>query len=172
MRIPPFERFSKGLQMLGVLIVGMVIGAAILNSVYLTQFEALVSLKGELEMKLEQYESDIEMLNRYKEQHTVIKSVQPRITVEARQGAAKPELDKLTEKELLKRIKEDLSSFLGQSIFEIDSDAKLARKLLERKIYTDVYEKDYTIEVKTVLVVENVLHAWVEVRYYAKQPSS
>lgn len=170
MRIPPFERFNKGMQMLGVLIAGMIIGAAIFNSVYLAQFEALVNLKGELEMKLEQYETDIKSLNQYKQQHTVIKSVLPRISMKDGQGSAK-ELDKLTEAELMKRIKEDFSSFLGQSIYEIDSDAKLARNLLERKVYTDINEKDYSIEVKTVLVVENVLHVWIEVRISAKKPS-
>jgi len=170
MRIPPFERYTKGLQMLGIFLAGMIVGAAVFNSIYVAQFEALVTLKGELEMKLEQYETDIKQLNQYKEKHTVIKSVQPRIKLAESKKDTNAELDKLTETELIKRIKEDLSSFLGQSIYEIDSDAKLARKLLERKVYTDISEKDYTIDVKTVLVVDNVLHVWIEVQHYARKP--
>ncbi|MNZ60541.1 hypothetical protein D3C78_786120 [compost metagenome] len=171
MRVPPFERYVKGLQMAGMLMLGMLIGAIIYNSLYLAQFEALITLKSELEVKLEQYEQDIKNLKKFKNQHTVIKSVHPRIEREAGQQAGRPELDQITEAELLKRIKEDLSSFLGQSIYEIDSDAKFARTLLDRKVYSDVYGKDYTIEVKTVLVVDNVLHVWVKVRSYAKPPS-
>lgn len=157
--------------MVGVLTLGMIIGAILYNSIYLAQFEALITLKSELEVKLEQYEQDIKNLKQFKNQHTVIKSVLPRIEKEAGQYTGRPNLDQVTEAELIKRIKEDLKSFLGQSIYEIDSDAKFARKLLEKKVYTDVYNKDYTIEVKTILVVDNVLHVWIKVRNYTKPPS-
>lgn len=171
MRVPPFDRFVRGLQFVGVLTLGMIIGAILYNSLYLAQFQALVSLKSELEVKLEQNEQDIKYLKQFKNQHTVIKSILPRIEKEAGQNAGRPELDQVTEAELIKRIKEDLNSFLGQSIYEIDSDAKFARKLLEKKVYMDVYNKDYTIEVKTILVVDNVLHVWIKVRDYTKPPS-
>ncbi len=92
---------------------------------YLAQFEALINLKSELEEKLEQYEQDIQGLKQFKNQHTVIKSVLPRIEKEAGQNTGRPDLDQVTEAELIKRIKEDLKSFLGQSIYEIDSDAKV-----------------------------------------------
>jgi hypothetical protein len=171
MRMPPFSRFTRGLQMVGVLTLGMIIGAIVYNSLYLAQFEALITLKSELEVKLEQYEQDLKHLKQFKNQHTVIKSILPRVEKETGQNTGRPKLDQVTEAMLIKRIKEDLSSFLGQSIYEIDSDAKFARLLLEKKVYMDVYNKDYTIEVKTVLVVDNVLHVWIKVRDYAKPPS-
>lgn len=171
MRVPQFERYIKGLQMAGMLLLGMLIGAIVFNSIYISQFNALISLKSDLEMQLEQYEQDIKLLKQFKNQHTVIKSILPRIEQETGQNTARPQLDRVTEAELIKRIKEDLSSFLGQSIYEIDSNAQFARKLLERKVYTDVFSKDYSIEVKTVLVVDNVLHVWITVRLYTKPPS-
>lgn len=171
MRVPAFDRFARGLQFAGVFILGMIIGAILYNSLYLAQFQALIILKSELEEKLEQYEQDIQGLKQFKNQHTVIKSVLPRIEKEAGQNTGRPELDHVTEAELIKRIKEDLKSFLGQSIYEIDSDAQFARNLLEKKVYMDVYNKDYSIEVKTILVVDNVLHVWIKVRYYTKPPS-
>ncbi|WP_424768070.1 hypothetical protein [Paenibacillus sp. sgz302251] len=171
MRVPPFERYVKGLQMVGMLILGIIVGAIIYNSLYVARFEALIILKSDLEARLEQYEQDIKNLKQFKNQHTVIKSILPRIEEEAGQKTDRPDLDKMTEAELIKRIKEDLSSFLGQSIYKIDSEAQFARKLLEKKVYTNVYSKDYTIEVKTVLVVDNVLHVWVKVRIYAKPPA-
>ncbi|CAM3316528.1 hypothetical protein PALU110988_15585 [Paenibacillus lupini] len=171
MRVPPFERYMKWLQMCGVLLLGMLLGAIVYNSIYHAQFDALVSLKSELEVKLEQYETDIESLTEFKNQHTVIKSVLPHIEEEAGQKTDKPKLDKVTEAQLIKRIKADLSVFLGQSIYEIDSDAKLARKLLSRKIYTNVLEKDYTVEITTMLLVDNKLQVWVKVRLYERPPS-
>ncbi|MCM3630027.1 hypothetical protein M3194_22090 [Paenibacillus glycanilyticus] len=171
MRIPQFERYVKGMQMAGVLLIGMLLGAVVYNSIYHTQFEALVNLKSDLEVKLEQYETDIESLTKFKDQHTVIKSVLPRIEEEAGQNNGRPKIDKVTEAELIKRIKADLSVFLGQSIYEIDTDAMLARRLLSNKIYTNVLEKDYSIDITTILVADNKLQVWVKVRLYARPPS-
>lgn len=170
MRIPPFERYVKGMQMFGVLLLGMLIGAIVFNSLYHSQVELLIIRNSELKVKIAQLEGDLQKFQQFKNQHTVIKSVLPRIEQEAGQNTTRPNIDKVTEAELIKRIKADLSSFIGQSIYEIDSDAQLARKLLERKVYTDVYSKDYSIEIKTVLVVENVLRVWVTVRSYTKPP--
>jgi hypothetical protein len=171
MRLPPFDRYVRGLQLTGILLVGMIVGAAIYNSIYIARFEALIVLKSDLEARLEQYEQDIKLLNQYKNQHTVIKSIKPRIEQEAGLQTARPKLDQVTETELVKKIKADLSSFLGKSIYEIDSDATLVRKLMSRMVYSDVYGKEYTIEVKTMLIADNVLHVWVTVREYAKPPS-
>lgn len=156
--------------MIGVLMLGIVIGAILYNSIYVVQFEKLVSLKSELEVKLDQYELDLKQLKKFKNQHTVIKSINPRIEEEAGQNPNKPDLDLATQAELIKRIKEDLSSFYGQSVYEIDSNALFVRKILERKVYTNVYNKDYMIELKTILIAENVLHVWVKVKIYAKPP--
>ncbi|MDQ0061189.1 hypothetical protein [Paenibacillus harenae] len=171
MRLPPFYRFVRGLQLAGVLMLGMLIGAIVYNSIYIAQFERIVSLKSELEVQLEQYEQDIKHLKEFKNQHTVIKGIIPRIETEAGQNSSKPNLDKVAEAELIKRIKEDLTPYIGKSIYEIDSDAQFARILLGRIVYNDVYGKDYAVEVKTMLVADNVLHLWVKVRYSVKSPS-
>ncbi|MFX3635055.1 MAG: hypothetical protein ACE3K5_20065 [Candidatus Pristimantibacillus sp.] len=170
MRLPPFDRYVRWMQSLGVLLLGMIIGAVIYNSLYQAQFSALVNLKSDLEMKLDQYEADMKHLKQLNNQHTVIKSVVPRIEVEAGQKN-KPALDKITEGELIKRINRDLSVFIGQSIYQIDSDAKLARKLLSQKIYANVLGKDYTVDVNTMLLVDNVLQVWVKVRLYDRPPT-
>jgi hypothetical protein len=73
---------------------------------------------------------------------------------------------------LLRQLKEDLSIFVGRSIYDIDSDAKLARLLLERKTYMDINGKDYSAELKTVLLAENVLQIWVQAKRVIKPPSS
>ena len=171
MRIPPFERFRGGLQLLGVFLLGALVGAIVLNALFAAQFEAFYSTRNELENKLEQYELDIKNLNQYKNQHTVIKSIQLRITENAEQ---KPRLslDKVTQAELIKRVKSDLSIFIGQSIFDIDSDAKFVRRLLDRKVYTDVFGKNYRVELSTILLVDNMLQIWMTVLPYAKPPST
>ncbi|RJE91114.1 hypothetical protein D3P07_03325 [Paenibacillus sp. 1011MAR3C5] len=169
MRLPPFERYIRGMQLAGVFILGMLAGAVLLNSLFVAQFEALYHTKNELESKLEQYEQDIRGLNQYKNQHTVIKSIQLRL---AENNGKRTHLDKVTEAELIKRVKEDLSIFLGQSIYEVDSDAKFARKILERKVYEDINGKDYVVELQTVLLADNVLQIWMIALPHAKAPAS
>ncbi|RIX46334.1 hypothetical protein D3P08_26385 [Paenibacillus nanensis] len=169
MRVPPFERFVRGMQLFGALLLGMVLGAVVLNSLFVAQFQALYETQKELEDKLEQYEQDLDMLTQYKNQHTVIKSVQLRLEHD---GNKRVKLDKVTEAELIRRVKEDLAIFIGRNIYDIDSDAKLTRQLLGEKIYTDVNGKDFTVELRTVLLSEYKLQIWMTASPYVRPPTS
>lgn len=168
MRVPPFERYVRGMQAFGVFLLGMVVGAVVLNSLFVAQFQALYQTQDELEARLEQYDQEVKDLLKYKNQPTVIKSMQIRLY----QEESGTRLDKTAEAELIKRAKEDLITFIGRSIYEIDSDAKFVRKLLERKVYEDVYGKDYIVELKTVLLAENKLQIWMSAKTTAKRPTS
>ncbi|MCR8657958.1 hypothetical protein [Paenibacillus endoradicis] len=170
MRLPPFERYFHLLQLIGVFIIGGLVGAILLNTLHTAQFEAFYNSKSELEEKLIQYEKDIHNLSQYKSHHTVIKSLKLRIEDE-NNSTEKPKLDTLTQNEILKQVREDLSIFIGQSIYDIDSNAQFARKLLEKKVYSGVLNNDYTIEMKTVLLVDNTLQVWMIVRKYTPSPS-
>lgn len=170
MRIPPFERFIRSLQLFGIFLIGIIIGAITLNIFHTAQFEALYNLRVELEEKLTQYEEDIQNLSQYKSQHTVIKSLKLKIEEESNE-TERPKLDSLTQSELLKQVREDLSIFIGQSIYDIDSNAQFARKILEKRVYSGILGNDYTIEMKTVLLVDNTLQVWMTVRKYAPSPS-
>lgn len=169
MRVPPFERYVRGMQLFGVLMLGMVLGAVVLNSLFVAQFQAQYETQSELEDKLEQYEQDLIRLTQYKNQHTVIKSIQLRMENNADQRA---KLDKVTEAELIRRVKEDLAIFIGRNIYDIDSDAKLARQLLGEKVYTDVNGKDFTVELKTVLLSDYTLQIWMSARVHVMPPTS
>lgn len=52
-------------------------------------------------------------------------------------------------------------------MFDIDSDGKLARLLLDSKIYL-AREKEYTVKIRTMLVMEGVLQIWVEISPYKR----
>lgn len=170
MRLPPFERFIQLLSMTGAFLVGAIVGAVILNSLHLVQFEAYYDDRMELQSRLIQYEQDIHNLSNYKSQHTVIKKLTLRIEEESNESA-RPKLDAMAQSELLKQVREDLSILIGQSIYDIDSNAQFARKILEKKVYRDILDHDYTIELKTVLLVDNTLQVWMSVRKYTPPPS-
>lgn len=169
MRVPPFERFVRGMQLFGVLLLGMVIGAVVLNSLFAAHFQALYETQKELEDKLEQYEQDLDKLTLYKNQHTVIKSVQLRLEHDDNNRA---KLDKVTEAELIRRVKKDLQLFIGRNIYDIDSDSKLTRQLLGKKVYKDVNGKDFTVELRTVFLSEYKLQIWMSAEPHIIPPTS
>lgn len=168
MRLPAFDKYVSAMRLLGVFLVGAIVGAAVLHSLFVAKFEANYNTVNALESKLEQYEVDIKKLKQYKNQHTVIKSIQIRV-LEDSSGASK--LDRMTETELAKRLKKDLDILIGRSIYDIDAEANIARKLLENKTYEDVNGKDYGVEIKTVLLADNVLQVWMSARLKAKPPA-
>ncbi|EXX91595.1 hypothetical protein BG53_09415 [Paenibacillus darwinianus] len=162
MRVPPFDRFRLTGQTLGVFVLGAVIGAAAFNGLSVAKFEALVNQIGMLEDQLGQYEQEVRKLTVYKNQHSVIKTVLVHVEESrAADGPRRQALDAVSESQLKKAVKEDLDVFIGRSIYEIDSDARFARLLLDGKVYKGVTGRDYYVEIKTVLVVDNTLRVWV-----------
>ncbi|RXZ84664.1 hypothetical protein EBB07_01195 [Paenibacillaceae bacterium] len=168
MRVPPFERYGRALQLAGIFLLGVLAGVVLFNSFYLYQFDSLYNQMEELESHLETKSQEIKLLNRYKNQHTVIKSIE--IYIEENPNTtekAQPGMNSRTETELKKRIRSDLDVFIGRSIYEIASEGKLARMLLNQKKYSGgILEEDYSIEVKTMLVVDNLLKVWVKAKVH------
>ncbi|GGG26493.1 hypothetical protein [Paenibacillus abyssi] len=167
MRVPQFERFRRTLQSAGVFLLGLIAGAVLFNSLYQFQLDALHDTIEELESRMEEKDRDNKKLTEFKDQHTVIKTIHPYIEENrAGRSSSAAGLDARVEAELKERIKNDLDGFTGRSIYEIGSDSWLARKLLDQKIYTNVYERDYQIHVKTMLIVDTALHVWVEAKVH------
>lgn len=153
--------FKRFMQLFAVFVLGIVAGSIIYNIVFQKSYNKLWIENKDLQIQLYQAEEDNKTLKKYQKRSTVIKEIQVR--VEERD----PPLDALAVKEVVQQLHEELEVLRGRSIFEIDSDAKMARTLLNRKIYA-VREKEYAIQVKTMLVSEGVLQVWVDIRPYVK----
>ena len=161
MRVPPFERFRRLSSSLGILVLGAFVGAALFSGIYEAKFEALVNQIVELEEQLGLYEAEIRKLTHYKNRHSVIQSVVLHIEENRSANGRELPLDAVTEALVKKQLKVDLSVFEGRSIYDIDSEARLARLLLDRKVYRGKDEIEYVVEIRTMLVVDNTLRVWV-----------
>lgn len=153
--------FKRFMQLAAVFILGMVAGSIGFNIVYQASFNQLWLENKDLQIQLYQAEEDNKTLKKYHKRSTVIKEI--KVRVEDRD----PPLDALAVKEVVQQLHEELEVLRGRSMFEIDSDAKMARTLLNRKIYA-VRDKEYAIQVKTMLVSEGVLQIWVDIRPYVR----
>ncbi len=159
--LPKLKGFKRFMQLAAVFLLGMVAGSIAFNIVFQKSYNKLWVENKDLQIQLYQAEEDNKTLKKYHKRSTVIKEIQVR--VEERD----PPLDALAVKEVVQQLHEELEVLRGRSIFEIDSDAKMARTLLNRKIYA-VRDKEYAIQVKTMLVSEGVLQVWVDIRPYVR----
>lgn len=71
-------------------------------------------------------------------------------------------LDPVTVKLIISQMGSDLEPMRGRSMFDIDTDSKLVRLLLDGKLYI-VRDKEYSVKIRTMLVMEGVLQIWVEI---------
>lgn len=156
MRVPPLRRFRPFYQAASIFVLGMVIGSVVYNSLYHAAYEKMWENNMEQKLKISQYEEDIKNLKKYSNQSTVIKEIKIRS-----EQKEKP-LDSLIVKEIIQLMGKDLTALRGRNVFDIDTDSKLTRSLLDDKVYT-VREKDYKVTIRTMLVMEGVLQIWVDI---------
>ena len=149
------------MQVVAIFVLGMVVGSVAYNVIYQTSYNTLWIQNKDLQIQLHQAEEDNKTLKKYSKRSTVIKEI--KVTVEERD----PPLDSLAVKEVMQQLHEELEVLRGRSIFEIDSDAKMTRTLLNKKIYA-VRDKEYSIQIKTMLVSEGVLQVWVDMKPYVR----
>ncbi|KAA8999715.1 hypothetical protein F4V43_15415 [Paenibacillus spiritus] len=161
MRIPPFGRFRRFSQLAASCVLGMVLGSVFYNSVFHAGYNALWLDNQDLRVRLSQYEKDIVTLKKYKNSSSVIKEIK----IRAEDASARGETsvpDAVTVKDIVSRLGADLAPMRGRSVFDIDTDAKMARLLLGGKVYI-VRDKEYAVTIRTMLVMEGVLQIWVEI---------
>lgn len=73
--------------------------------------------------------------------------------------------DEASLKVMLQKLGDELEVLRGRDVFNIDEYSKMTRIMLNQKVYS-VREKEYTVQVKTMLVMEGVLQVWVQIRMH------
>lgn len=155
------------MQAAAFVVLGTIIGAMAYHAVFFMNFNALRDSNTELEGKLSEYEDRIEKLNQFKNQHTVVKSISA-ILMDGKEDESDVMLDEKSKLALKDALRDDLSVFLGTSIYKINTNAELARLLLKNKNYLVGGNKEVTVQIRTVLVVDNVLQVWFVAKKYER----
>lgn len=159
MRIPPFSNYRPLMRMTAVFVLGMIAGAIVYNSIFHLSYNTLWLNNQELQLQIHQNEKDIKTLKKYSKRQTVIKEIK----VRAEDSDKGP--DEASLKALLQKLGDELEALRGRDVFNIDEYSKMTRIMLNQKVYT-VREKDYIVQVKTMLVMEGVLQVWVQIRQH------
>lgn len=159
-RVPPFSRFRRFTQISAIFMLGIVVGAVIYNAIFHVGYNVLWLQNQDLRVDIEQYQEDIKTLKKYNNTSTVIREIKIR-SEESKSKEDNP-LDPVTVKLILSQMGSDLEPMRGRSMFDIDTDSKLVRLLLDGKVYI-VRDKEYSVKIRTMLVMEGVLQIWVEI---------
>lgn len=167
MRMPPFERYPIILHGAASFLVGSIVGICLYHAFFFQKIEQIQNVNVRLRAKVESYSSTIHELERYKHKPTVIKSIRPLL-----ENSATTTLPEQTKIQLKQRVKKDLLALQGTSIYDIDTHARLARKWLHDKLYSNIIGQNYAVQLTTMLVVENELYVWfTAVRVDAPPPA-
>lgn len=155
MRVPSFERLGRHMQVIAFFVCGMVVGSAVYSALQNEEVNRLMLENYKLTDQLLTTNKALEQIQELRKGN-VIQNIVPFI-----EEQGKSVIDVVTEKELKERLKKDLKIFIGRSIYKIGSESQLARNLLEQKIYDNIGDNNYTVSVKTILVVDGVMQVWV-----------
>jgi hypothetical protein len=166
LKVPPFEQFSGLLQAAGLLIAGAIIGSALFLSIYHHHLNIILIANRELQAENEQLTQDNNSYRISKNQQSRIN----RLEVVVESGETHP-LDKLTEQELERRIRNDLNVVKGQKINSFAESPHLYQKLIAQKTYHSVMDKDYIVNVTTMLLTQTELKVWVTAKESKRSPT-
>ncbi len=162
MRVPPFSRYRHLMHSFAIFLCGMIVGSAVYNGFFHLQMTQLTNKISDLQAENDQYKKDISSLNsKFKNQHTSIRNIQIFIIEKAND---KDKLDPEIENELKKKIRDDLEVFIGRDMFKISQDARFASELLKDKVYKDIHDQDFKIQIRTMLVNNGLLQIWVDAK--------
>jgi len=156
LRVPPFESYKGLLQSTGLLISGIIIGSALFLSIYHQQLNTILIENRELIAENEKLMLDNNTYKKTRNQQSVVNQID--VVVES--SPLNP-LDKVTEQEIEKRVRNDLAVIKGQKISVIAESPHIYQSLLSKKTYRGILDKDYMVNMKTMLLIQTELKVWV-----------
>jgi hypothetical protein len=153
MRVPPFERYEKLLAGTGIFLVGLIVGCALFMSIYQRNFSVLSIQNQQMRSEIEDLNDEVQnySLKQKRATQPLIRSI--KIIFERKNDSIK--LDEISENELRHKIMQDLQFLNGKDSRKIKEDPLLYRNLLDGKTFHAIRERDYTVYVRTLIVVES-----------------
>lgn len=158
MRVPPFERYRRLMQGSGLFfLVGVIVGCALFLAVNRRTIDLVYTRNLELQAQIEILHKEMKLLHKTSNRAGVIKKLDIRVL----QGG-KNTIDKGTEQELRRRVRDDLSIVLGRDSAAFGESYPLYEKLISGKVYHGILEKkNYTVTVRTMMLVQTELIVWI-----------
>lgn len=170
MKVPRFDVFTSSLRAFGLVIAGAIIGAAFFMSIYSHNLNLVITENRELLSDNEKLMEETATLRKSKNQQTTINLLN---IVSVSTVHPQPPLDKVTESELKRRIHKEFGKIvIGKKISSFVDSKDLYEEFLTDKTFIGVVEKDYVVNIKSMLLVGTELRVWATVKEWKRIPSS
>ena len=156
MRIPPFARYQRLLASLGLMVSGAIIGSAVYMSIHQHTYNQLyVQMHTYLEENRD-LRSDIDNLNKTRNKQALINVVNVYLLPKNQANLISEDI----QKEIEGDVKSELKLIIGQKAAYVRDARALYERLITQKTYT-LHDKKYTIEVKSIALIQTELTVWI-----------
>lgn len=168
MRVPSFERYKSLLSGTGVFIAGVIVGAAVYLSMYQQHLSVLHERVGELSNQNKTLQDSMEGLNKFKQNQQYIGRV--KVMAEfASKEADKADANVLNE--LKRLVYEDIKLTSGKPVSAVREAPDIFTNLVDKKVYRNVYGKNYQISVRYLMVVQTEFTIYITCSESAPPPT-
>jgi len=144
------------LRGIGLLVAGMVMGAAAFMLVYQENFGTLVAENNVLRTEKLKLTEDIDQLRRNQKNFSIVR----RIDAHLQSDAGSTPLPAEVQEELEKRVRDELKVVYGTKIEIAKDSAPVYDRLISSKTYTGVLDKTYAVDVKFFALIGTELTVW------------
>lgn len=163
MRVPSAEQYTKLFSGLGLFLAGIVIGAALFLSVYQHNFSLIAEENTRLEAELQNMKTEVETARKNKNKETYVGKIN--VVVEQLPGKSEAP-DGAVLNELKRRVYQDLKVVSGKSVSTLRGASDVYSNLVHHKIYRKIYDKDYIVSVRRLVVIQSEFTLTISVEEY------
>jgi hypothetical protein len=156
LRVPPLDRYRHLFTGFGLMIAGAIIGSAIYMSIHHKNFNLMYVKMHNYQKENEKLLQDIESLNKTRNKQTLINFV----NVYLQNQEDEEPLSEDIQKEIEGDVKKELRLVIGQKVAYVRDSRELYERLISQKVLT-VHEKSYTVQVKSIILIQTELTIWI-----------
>lgn len=166
MKVPDFRQFVAWSRAIALVLCGMIIGAAVFMLIYQHNMNEVLTANDTLRREKNELMTKIADLEKYKNQHTVIKS----IVIDIEDDPEAPEISKVIKNKIIESVKDALSVLKGKEIsyFANTDTSQLARILFGERRLSNIHERDFIVEIKTMIIVYDELKVRITAKEWKK----
>lgn len=166
MRAPAFHHFKRYSQAIALVCAGMIIGAAVHMILYQNNMTQILTMYDKIKVEKQNLIKKIEDLEKYKDDNTVIKTIV--VDIEDPLDEKEAILTDIEKNQIITKVQKYLDVLKGTPISRLTEtdNPKIFRSLFGQKRVSNINEKDFVVEIKTMLVIYSELKIRISVAPY------
>lgn len=160
MRVPSVDWLMKYMRAGGLIAAGMIMGSAYFMVLYQHNFSLLYMEKEQLQAENDDLKKQLEPFRENQNRSAFIHQITIRLLIPSGAEA----LDEIAEMQLKRLLASDLDLLRGRSPDSAADALVIAKRIINRKIYSLEKDRDYRLDIQLVLIKSGELQIWAEAR--------